>query len=450
MATENIKGKTVVFGLGRTGISSVRFLVENGIEVTAVDDQVNPVKFKSFIEEFPSVPLCLGKYSTTEVLAGASSLLVSPGITLEHPLVKSAVERRIRLTSDIELFTNKVLAPVIAITGSNGKSTVTTLVGELIKQSGYRVGVGGNLGTPALELLSSSADFYVLELSSFQLDLLGLDSVSFEVSTVLNISEDHLDRHRSFGDYLAAKRRIYHNCQAALINLEEPVSYRDLKLPKTTVSFGRGGDFEIVDGNILAYNKPLVSLDCFKLQGLHNAKNALAALAIGSIIGLPESEMVSALLSFSGLDHRCQIIGNLNGVKWYDDSKGTNVGATIAAVSGLGEQLKGKLILIAGGIGKGADFSKLAEVVGRYVKALVLIGRDRLMIAKQLESACQFFYASSMKEAVSIAANLAKPEDAVLLSPACASFDMFDNFEHRGKVFRAEYEALVKKGDEVY
>ncbi len=434
----------MVVGLGKTGISCARYLAAAGHNFAVIDSRISPPGLLELQKNFPSIKTHLGGLDKN-LLLQAQELIISPGVSLQEPAIAACLRQGIKCIGDIELFTLATQTPIIAITGSNGKSTVTSLIGEMINASGKTAGVGGNLGTPALDLLKKEADYYVLELSSFQLET--THSLFAAAAVILNISPDHQDRYATTNDYLAAKQRIYSGCKTAVINQDEPLTYASVTLPQQTIVFGnhqpQDGNFGINNGYLMHGNKQLLSLDKLKMKGLHNANNALAALALGTAINLPLDAMLTTLQTFAGLPHRCQWVANINNVDWYNDSKGTNVGATKSAIEGLADD-NHKIILIAGGIGKGADFSLLRETVAKYVKTIVLIGKDAMLIAQALSGTSQILHATSMANAVTICKEVAKPKDTVLLSPACASFDMFNNFEQRGEVFIAEVNKLEK------
>lgn len=438
MAKNNLNLKIIV-GLGKTGLSCIRYLVRQGCNLAVVDSRVNPPCLEELRQEFPAVPVCLGKFEE-KVLSQADELIISPGVSLAEPAIVACLKLGIKVVGDIELFAKAAKAPVVAITGSNGKSTVTSIVGMMVEAAGKRVGVGGNLGVPALDLLDLDANCYVLELSSFQLET--TNSLKAKAAVVLNISPDHMDRYADLAEYLVAKQRVYTDCQIAIINRNDPLSYANVALSGKVVSFGldepKDGGFGVDNGYLLCGDKKLLRVEELKIKGMHNVANALAALALGAAIDLPFPVMLQALRNFPGLPHRCQWVAKIRDVDWYNDSKGTNVGATQSALEGLGAASAGKIILLAGGLGKDADFSLLQDAVAKYVRVVVLIGKDAALIEQALSGSCAILHASSMKEAVAICAQAALPRDAVLLSPACASLDMFDNFEHRGEVFMQE------------
>jgi len=441
---KNGKNLTVIIGLGKTGISCIHYLTKKGSNIAVVDSREKPPFLAELKNNFPNIPYFVGNLNSP-ILDEADELIVSPGISLREPALLKQIKRGIKISGDIELFANAVKAPIIAITGSNGKSTVTTLVGEMAKNAGLQTQVGGNLGIPVLELINDEADLYVLELSSFQLET--THSLKAKAATILNISEDHMDRYRDLSEYAAAKHRIFMNCETAIINNDEPMTYENIKLPPKIITFGLNNhlknDFAFANGFLIHDHKKLLKNTDLKIRGLHQVSNALAALALGSAINLNEEVMIKTLKEFEGLPHRCQFVATRNGVTWYNDSKGTNVGATRAAIDGLGSDITGQLILIAGGLGKDADFSSLKEPIEKFVKSVILIGKDAKKIEQVLKKCCKITHAASLEEAVKIASHEAMPGDAVLLSPACASFDMFNNFEHRGEVFiKAVYELI--------
>lgn len=429
--------RTLVVGLGATGLSCARFLAKQGIEVAVTDSREQPPAVAAIRAELPDVALFLGGFDA-DIFARAERIVVSPGVSLKEPLIASAQRRHVEVVGDIELFARAVQAPVIAVTGSNGKSTVTTLVGEMARQDGKQARVGGNLGTPALDLIEDvEPDLYVLELSSFQLETVtGLRCLA---ATVLNISPDHLDRHASIDEYARAKQRIYVGAEVQVINRDDAFAAALAVPGATTVSFGlnepEGQNFGIANTAagpwIVRGSERWMPVEHLRLAGRHNLANALAALALGDAAGFERQSMLQVLREFQGLPHRTQWVAERNGVSWYNDSKATNIGATLAAVQGF----DGPLVLIAGGQGKGADFADLAAGLDERVKAVVLIGEAADEIQQALGDRLPIRRADSMREAVAIAAELADAGDLVLLSPACASFDMFDNYQHRGQVF---------------
>nr|WP_256665294.1 UDP-N-acetylmuramoyl-L-alanine--D-glutamate ligase [Pseudomonas sp. SLFW] len=430
----------IVVGLGKSGMSLVRFLANRGVAFAVADTRENPPELATLRRDYPRVEVRCGELDV-EFLCRADELYVSPGLALATPALQQAAARGVKLSGDIELFARNAKAPIVAISGSNAKSTVTTLVGEMAVAAGKRVAVGGNLGTPALDLLNDDVELYVLELSSFQLET--TDHLGAEVATVLNVSEDHMDRYSGLPAYHLAKHRIFRGARQVVVNRQDALS-RPLigeGVPCWTFGLNRPdiNGFGLREENgekYLAFQfENLMPVSELKIRGAHNQANALSALALGHAAGLPFEPMLQALRSFGGLVHRCQWLRERQGVSYYDDSKATNVGAALAAIEGLGEDIPGKLILIAGGEGKGADFSGLKAPVAAHCRAVVLIGRDAELIASALGDSVPLLRIKTLEEAVQRAAEWAQEGDAVLLAPACASFDMFKNFEVRGQMF---------------
>lgn len=438
---------SVIVGLGATGLSCARYLHSAGMPFAMVDTRAAPPQLDAFRKLYPDVEVELGSLDA-KLFSKATEIVLSPGIAMREPAIAKQIARGIPVIGDIELFARAVKKPVIAITGTNAKSTVTTLIGEMAKAAGYQTEVGGNLGVPALDLLmhNANADLFVLELSSFQLET--TYSLAPVVATVLNITPDHMDRYDTLEDYQAAKHRVYMNCQAAVCNRDDVLTdvHQDSKVYFTLHEplmneFGVrsvGGEYHLAYGADL-----LLAVQELPVAGRHYQANALAALALGHAFGLPFEPMLHVLRIFPGLPHRCQLVRSRRGVKWYNDSKGTNVGATQAAIEGLGEHISGKLILIAGGIGKNADFSPLLPAMEKYARHVVLIGESARELADLIHGRIPISFAASMDEAVQRCDAVAQSGDSVLLSPACASFDMFKNFEHRGQVFTEVVEKLV-------
>ncbi|KUM41635.1 UDP-N-acetylmuramoylalanine--D-glutamate ligase [Pseudomonas sp. EpS/L25] len=421
-------------------MSLVRFLTRRGVPFAVADTREQPPELATLRTEYPQVEVRCGELDA-DFLCRAAELYVSPGLALETPALQQAAARGVRLSGDIDLFARHAQAPIVAITGSNAKSTVTTLVGDMAQRAGKRVAVGGNLGTPALDLLADDVELYVLELSSFQLET--CERLNAEVATVLNVSEDHMDRYTGMPAYHQAKHRIFRGAHQVVVNRDDPLSRPLIADGVPCLTFGLGRpDFRAFgireeEGRrylALAFDN-LLDVEELKIRGTHNHSNALAALALGQAAGLPLDSMLEALRAFRGLEHRCQWVGEVAGVNYYNDSKATNVGAALAAVEGLGDDIAGQLVLIAGGDGKGADFSALREPIGRYCRAVVLLGRDAARIAEILPATVREVRVTTLDEAVAESRRLAQPGDAVLLSPACASLDMFRNFEERGRLF---------------
>lgn len=427
----------LVVGLGQTGLSVAQYLAAKGLNFKVADSRIDPPGKEALSTLGVQVQTEFGEF-TSEFFAEADCLVVSPGIAISTPIIKAAAKRGAEVIGDIELFVQEAKAPIIAITGSNGKSTVTTLVGLMAEAAGWTAYAGGNLGTPALDFLNQPVpDVYVMELSSFQLET--TQSLKAKAATVLNVSEDHMDRYDSYADYAAAKQVVYQGCDVAVFNRDDALVMA-MPYEGQRVTFGLDAPQSPHDYGIKVLDhvswlakgdQLLMPTTQMKLPGLHNAANALASLALGEALGLPLDAMLKAIREFKGLSHRTQWVRELKGVTYYDDSKGTNVGATLAALAGM----PNKTVLIAGGQGKGADFSPLGEVLERKARALILMGEDRLKIAAVAEGRCPYVFVTSMTEAVQQAAKLAQAGDNVLLSPACASFDMFKNYGHRGDMF---------------
>ena len=425
-------------GLGLSGLSSARWLARRGFAVTVVDSRVQPPGLGALQAELPGVSVHTGSFDAA-LFRDPGLLVVSPGVSLQEPVIAAARARGIEAVGDVELFARECRAPVVAITGSNGKSTVTSLVGAMCKEAGMDTAVGGNIGVPVLELLRSPApEVYVLELSSFQLETTA--SLNARAATVLNITADHMDRYATLDDYSAAKARIFHGDGVLVLNADDPAVLA-MGLPgRSQVRFGENPPASDSDYGLVTHGgetwlargqRLLMPASSVPLPGRHNILNVLAAMALAETLHVPLDAMKRAVAKFKGLAHRTELVLERNGVRWINDSKGTNVGATVAALSGM----DAPVILIAGGEGKGADFEALRAPVAQYARAVVLIGRDAAPIEKALGGVVPVVHAQDMQAAVHAARRLAQPGDVVLLSPACASFDMFRNYEHRGQVF---------------
>ncbi|HEY4340093.1 MAG TPA: UDP-N-acetylmuramoyl-L-alanine--D-glutamate ligase [Steroidobacteraceae bacterium] len=441
----------VIVGLGVTGLSCARYLLARGWRVCVTDSRADPPGRAQLAQLAPDITVRFGHLDTT-LLDEAMCVVASPGVPLSDPFFVEARRRGITIAGDIELFAVAADAPVVGITGTNGKSTVTTLVGRMAERAGMRVRVGGNLGEPALDLLRDAqaqaqpTELYVLELSSYQLE--ATSSLDLRAATVLNVTPDHMDRYASLDEYAAAKARIFAHCDTAVINLDDPLVAAMPHPAARVVGFSLrdapGADYTVAVREagkpwLMRRGEPLIAMEAMLLAGLHNAANALAALALGEAIGLPLNVMLEELASFAGLPHRAQWVAEVRGVSYVDDSKGTNVGATLAAVAGMA----GPLVVIAGGDGKAQDFAPLREAFRGKVRCVVLIGRDAPVIEQVLHDVCPTQRSASMPEAVRAAAQVARPGDTVLLSPACASLDMFRNYAHRGDVFSSAVRELA-------
>jgi UDP-N-acetylmuramoylalanine--D-glutamate ligase len=426
--------KVLVVGLGHTGISVAHYLQKLGFNFAITDSRAKPPLIDEFLKVMPDMPVFSGGFDEAAFKV-ATHLVVSPGVALTEKSIVKAIANGSKIVSDIDLFACSVNVPIVAITGSNGKSTVTTMLGEMAKCAGKKVGVGGNLGTPALELLEQSAELFVLELSSFQLER--TTALNAATATVLNVSADHLDRHVDIASYAQEKQHVFNGNGVMVINIDDPVVDAMQKAGRRifTFSIKKEADFCISQRNgveYLMHNKQrLMPLAELPLEGRHNAANALAALALGVSIGLDEQAMCSALKTFKGLDHRMQRVAEIRGVTWVNDSKATNIGACVAALQGY----KRKVILIAGGDAKGADMNELTPAIKEKAKSVVLMGKDAVLIKQALNNCVPVYAAENMAEAVQISASLARVGDSVLLSPACASLDQYKNYQDRGDQF---------------
>ncbi|MEH6503157.1 MAG: UDP-N-acetylmuramoyl-L-alanine--D-glutamate ligase [Cycloclasticus sp.] len=439
--------RVLVVGLGVTGLSVIKFMQQNHIEVAVVDSRDNPPKLQTLEEDFRDIAVFTGGFDRTAFDA-ATHIIVSPGVSLDEKEIQAAAERGIPVFGDIDVFAVCADAPVACITGSNGKSTVTTLLGEMASNANWDVRVGGNLGIPALDLLTNRvADLYVLELSSFQLER--TSQLKAKVVTVLNISDDHMDRYDNLAGYVGAKERIFYGEGIAVLNRQdEIVKAMPLPVGRQAVSFGLDqpdfNDYGLVsmDGEsfIARGNEVIIASSELKIKGTHNVQNALAAIALADALKIPRAAQKRALKIFSGLPHRTQWVAEIGGVTWINDSKATNPGACLAALEGL----PSPIILIAGGDGKGADFSLLTEAIKRYVSLVILIGSDAQRFQQEAIVSTPYVLAESIEEAVKTAAESATRGDTVLLSPACASLDQFLNYQQRGERFVTAVEALKR------
>ena len=439
-----LKNKRVlVLGLGETGLSALRWLDRQGARLSVADTRANPPGIEALKAELPNVAIHIGTFKET-TFADKDLIVASPGVPLSEPEIQAAIARGVSVIGDVELFAQyrPAASKVIAITGANGKTTVTTLVGEMCKAAGLKTIVAGNIGLPVLDALSMEApDVYVLELSSFQLET--TDTLKIDAATMLNLSEDHMDRYASFQEYAIAKARVFYNATLQVLNRDDAWSMLMARPKLAQVTFGLSddGDFGLKELNgetwLVDGEKELINLQDLKIVGLHNAANALAAVALCRGIGIDYAPIIQTLYNFKGLPHRVEWVANIDDVDYYDDSKGTNVGATCAALNGMFKNgHPQKVVLIAGGDGKGQDFKPLSGAVAENARAVVLIGRDAPLIeAVLLKTNIPLYQAIDLPEAVNIAKKIAQTGDAVLLSPACASFDMFKNYVHRAEVF---------------
>jgi UDP-N-acetylmuramoylalanine--D-glutamate ligase len=440
--------RVLVLGLGETGISCLRWLARRGAVLSVADTRAAPPQLAQLQAELPQVAVHLGPFQAS-AFAEIDLIVASPGVPLAEPQVQAALKRGIPVVGDIELFAQHkpASARVIAITGANGKSTVTMLVGEMCRRAGLNTVVAGNIGLPVLDALEAeAADVYVLELSSFQLET--TTSLAADAAAVLNVTEDHMDRYAGMADYAAAKARVFHGDGTQVLNREDDWSRRMGLAAQRVVSFGTDAPHTLDDFGLIARAgrvwlaqgaSELLDVAEMRIAGRHNAANALAALALCRAIGLDYAPLLQALREFKGLPHRVEWVAEVGGVNYYDDSKGTNVGATSAALAGM----PCKVVLIAGGDGKGQDFAPLRAPVLRNARAVVLMGRDAPLIERVLAGGeVPLLHAADMEQAVRQAAAVAQPGDAVLLSPACASWDMYRNYVHRAEAFSAAVKKL--------
>ena len=463
-----LKGrKVVVLGLGDTGLSMARWLARRGASVRVADSRARPPHAELLARELPQVPLAAGAFDDA-TLRGADLVAISPGLDRRAAPIAGAIARGVPVVGDVDLFAQALKSPVtghgspvtapkvLAITGSNGKSTVTAMTGEVCRAAGHRTVVAGNIGTPVLDALTAIEDgaaapeVFVLELSSFQLE--STASLEPAAAAMLNLTEDHLDRYAGMAEYAVAKARVFAGEGVQVLNRDDPRSMGMARPGRTVFTFGggqprtdtewgigsaRGGDA------LMRGSRHLMALAQLPVAGLHNAVNALAAHALARAIGAPDDALARALRSFHGLPHRMQKVAEHQGVVFLDDSKGTNVGATVAALAGLRQPV----VLIAGGDGKGQDFAPLAPAVKARARAVVLIGRDAEKLAAALAaSGIPIERAKDMDEAVQTAFRASRAGDAVLLSPACASYDMFRDYVHRAEVFVAAVRRLAGSG----
>jgi UDP-N-acetylmuramoylalanine--D-glutamate ligase len=435
---------TVIVGLGKTGLSVARHLHAVGKAFAVTDTRAAPPGLAALRELAPQALVRTGGLDLA-LLVGAEAVVVSPGLASEGEFFAAARARGLPVLGDIELFARAARAPVVGITGTNGKSTVTTLLGRMAVRAGLRARVGGNLGEPALALLAADVQLYVLELSSYQLD--ATESLELAAATVLNVTPDHLDRYGDLARYAASKARIFRRCQVAVLNADDvlvaAMGQGAQQVLRFTIARAAGAEYRLGEHQgapwLMRGSEPLLAVAELRIAGLHNCANALAALALGEALGLPRAALLAELREFAGLPHRSAWVGEHRGVRYIDDSKGTNVGATLAAVAGL----PGPLVLIAGGDGKGQDFAPLAAAFTGKVRQAVLIGRDARAVGEALAGACEVSYCATLEQAVQAAARLARAGDTVLLSPACASLDMFRDYAHRGEVFAAAVRGLA-------
>ena len=454
------KKSVLVLGLGETGLSLVRWLTAQGAQVRVADSRDNPPGLEMLHKEFPKVDVRCGIFRS-ELAESMELIAISPGVPLNDQFVARAIAHGMPVVGDIELFAvslpQKKCPKIIAITGSNGKTTVTSMVGEMCREAGKETEVAGNISPAVLDVLmhrkNKHPDVWVLELSSFQLET--THSLCADAATVLNISEDHMDRYNDMGEYIAAKARVFRASGVGgvqVLNRDDAASAAMGLLERKHITFGVnspavsiddwGIEVDAADTWLVQGKQRVMKTDELQVEGLHNIANALAALALCRAINLPLPPLVAALQKFKGLPHRVEAVAEIRDVIYYDDSKGTNVGATVAALNGLGR----RAVVILGGDGKGQDFSPLEPAIAKHARAVVLIGRDAEKIATVLQNCdVPMFSAADMNEAVRLSASQAQPGDAVLMSPACASFDMYRNYVHRAEAFVSAVHLLAKE-----
>lgn len=430
--------KTAILGLGQTGESIANYLQAHDIPFCAFDSRESPPELDYFQQQFPACEVYCGEFNA-ETLKQFDQIVISPGIALQTSAVQAAIAAGVEVMGDVELFARAAKVPIVAITGSNGKTTVTTLFGEMAAAAGIKVAVGGNIGTPALDLLNVEAELYVLELSSFQLET--THSLNAKVTVNLNICEDHLDRYTGLQAYINAKLRIYQQTEIAVVNLDDSVAWQENLLPKEVIAFSALE--KTFPGALANINLNVLSTLCLSDYYPYQLTNFLAAWSLGVAIDLPHQAMLSAIENFAGLPHRCQKIAEQDSIMWINDSKATNVGAAIAAIESVAERSVGKIVLLAGGDSKGADLSPLTAAINDHCRCVILLGRDRERLKAIITSSVKTIEVDDLKAAVITAAQQAQANDTVLLSPACASLDMFKNYIERGEVFSQYVREIV-------
>lgn len=432
----NKSSKVLIVGLGKTGFSVAKFLQQYGIQFAVIDSRNKPPMNDALIQAYPDTAIFTGGFDKS-AFDVATHLVVSPGVSLQENSIQKAIQARTKIVSDIDLFACATDQPIIAVTGSNGKSTVTTMLESMGNRSAIRTVAGGNLGIPALDLLDESVELYVIELSSFQLER--TSALNAKAATVLNISPDHLDRHHTLAGYIEAKQKVFSGNGRMILNEDDAIVKDMVVANREFISFSlqtntefhleeRLGEIYLMDGT-----SPLMKQKELPLEGMHNVANALAALALGKAVGLDMQAMCRALRDFKGLEHRMQRVAKVKGVTWVNDSKATNIGACVAALQGCQK----KIVLIVGGDAKGAEMTELIPVIKEKTKCVVLIGKDANKIELAINGCVPSYQAKTIKEAVQIAAELANAGESVLLSPACASMDQFKDYQERGDKFMA-------------
>ncbi len=445
VTTSRQDSATLVVGLGATGVATARYLATRGVDVTVIDSRPAPPGLAELRQTHPEIRVILASQDP-RWLEGVDQVVLSPGLGLDTPIAVQARQAGIPLLGDIELFARAAQAPVLAVTGSNGKSTVVTLLQRMLSATGLNVAAGGNLGPPALQLLEESADIYLLEISSFQLET--TESLKPQVAAVLNVSPDHLDRHGSLAEYAACKSKLLRAAITAVFNWDDPLVREMTRDHSRAVPFSLRENphngYGIMEHNgerwLAGHGKPLLPVAAMRLRGAHNEANALAALALSGALERDLSPQLAVLEQFAGLPHRCQWIGEQDGVTFINDSKATNVAASVAAL----EDLDGPFVLIAGGQSKGADFSALTAAARGKLVAAVLIGEAAEQLEAALSSSCPIQVAADLEAAVSLARAFATTGTTILLSPACASLDMFTDYAARGEAYSAAVQELLQ------
>jgi UDP-N-acetylmuramoylalanine--D-glutamate ligase len=442
MTESNLVNRSIaILGMGATGRSVARYLSLKGVSFSWFDSRTEPAALAEVTASYPNTKIVTGPFHN-EMWVGIDLAVVSPGISLSEPAIVNARKNGLEIIGDLALFLAAAEAPVVAISGSNGKSTVTTLLGEMAKTSGIDAGVGGNLGVPMLDLLAVGRQLYVVELSSFQLEL--INDLKGAVACLLNISPDHMDRYKTLDDYVTAKQRIFQGAVSIVSNRDDSLINLPSVEQSDVTTFGLDapleGQYGVTNHQDRDYlccgDERLILVDSIAMKGRHNLANALAALALGSAAGLKLSAVLDTLQNFKGLPHRCEVVTTIDEVLFIDDSKGTNVGATVAAIEGFGSESAPNLLLIAGGQGKGQDFNDLRSAASRFVKYGIFYGEDAQKIEDALQSTINVRRVETVESAVNHAKQSAVAGDIVLFSPACASFDLFAGFEERGRHFQ--------------
>ncbi len=432
----NQQAKVLVVGLGQTGFSVAKYLHKFEIPFAVIDSRDKPPLNDALLADYPDTPVFTGGFDEAAFNV-ATHLIVSPGLALQEQSIQKALFTGAKLVSDIDLFACSTDKPVVAITGSNGKSTVTTMLGAMGQASAVKTAIGGNLGVPALDLLDDTIELYVLELSSFQLERISV--LNATVATVLNISEDHLDRHEGIKAYAKEKQKVFNGDGVMVINEDDPIvremACKDRELQWFSMEKNKGFHLQYYQGEnwLMKDEQALMPQQQLPLEGLHNVANALAALALGTEVGLNTDAMCDALRTFAGLEHRMQRVATINGVTWVNDSKATNIGACVAALQGY----QNKVVLIAGGDAKGADMQDLIPALKQKAKSVILMGKDAGLIETAINGCVPSYKVKTVKQAVQLATTQVEEGDHVLLSPACASIDQYKNYQERGDKFSA-------------